>query len=110
MSTSSNGQFGEIGRGQRQLEWKGIDPYWERPFQPNTPQRPPLFWSQGATIISSLDTMHIMNLTAEYQQGMKWVNEKFNFKDLVEIFVNHSTIFQYFYNFFLFIGRAIFPR
>lgn len=37
----------------------------------------------GATIIDGLDTLFIMGLKDEYQEGRDWVAENFSFKNLV---------------------------
>lgn len=37
----------------------------------------------GATIVDGLDTLYIMDLKQEYQEGRDWVEQKFSFKNLV---------------------------
>lgn len=37
----------------------------------------------GATIVDGLDTLYIMDLKQEYQEGREWVEQKFSFKNLV---------------------------
>lgn len=40
----------------------------------------------GATIVDGLDTLYIMDLKQEYQEGRDWVEQKFSFKNLVNKF------------------------
>lgn len=37
----------------------------------------------GATIVDGLDTLYMMDLKQEYQEGRDWVEQKFSFKNLV---------------------------
>lgn len=37
----------------------------------------------GATIVDSLDTLYIMGLKDEYQEGREWIARKFSFKNMV---------------------------
>lgn len=37
----------------------------------------------GLTIIDSLDTLYIMNLNAEYEEGHDWVARHFTFRNVV---------------------------
>lgn len=37
----------------------------------------------GATIVDSLDTLYIMGLKEQYEEGRDWVARKFSFKNLV---------------------------
>lgn len=39
----------------------------------------------GATIVDGLDTLYIMNLKQQYQEGREWVQQKFSFKNMVRI-------------------------
>lgn len=39
----------------------------------------------GATIVDGLDTLYIMGLKEEYQEGREWVARKFSFKNMVNI-------------------------
>jgi mannosyl-oligosaccharide alpha-1,2-mannosidase len=39
----------------------------------------------GATIVDSLDTLHIMGLTTEYQAGRDWVAANLNFDTIVSV-------------------------
>jgi mannosyl-oligosaccharide alpha-1,2-mannosidase len=38
--------------------------------------------SMGATIVDSLDTLYIMNLTEEYKKGKDWVATSLNFDNV----------------------------
>jgi len=40
----------------------------------------------GATIIDAMDTLYIMGLHKEYEQGRDWVANEFNFENVVSIF------------------------
>lgn len=37
----------------------------------------------GATIVDSMDTLYIMGLEEEYQEGRKWISERFSFQNIV---------------------------
>ncbi len=37
----------------------------------------------GATIVDALDSLHIMELTTEYQKGRDWVEENLDFSIVV---------------------------
>lgn len=34
-----------------------------------------LFWDLGATIVTSMDTLFIMNLTQQYAEGRDWIEK-----------------------------------
>ena len=40
-------------------------------------------FSFGATIVDSLDTLYIMGLTKEFEDGRDWVAQNFTFKNVV---------------------------
>jgi len=44
----------------------------------------------GATIVDGLDTLYIMNLTEEYQQGRNWIHEHLDLTNVVSIYCLHS--------------------
>lgn len=44
----------------------------------------------GATIVDSLDTLYIMDLKEQYEEGRNWVARKFSFKNLVTLKCNHK--------------------
>lgn len=39
----------------------------------------------GATIVDSLDTLYIMGLKEQYEEGRDWVAQNFSFKNLVDL-------------------------
>lgn len=41
----------------------------------------------GMSIIDGLDTLYIMGLTDEYENGKKWVAESLTFDDKVSLFI-----------------------
>jgi mannosyl-oligosaccharide alpha-1,2-mannosidase len=45
----------------------------------------------GATIVDSLDTLYIMGLMDQYNEGREWVKTSFNFNDIV------NSIFFFFF-------------
>lgn len=42
----------------------------------------------GATIVDGLDTLYIMDLKQEYNEGREWVKQNFSFNNLVNIKTN----------------------
>ena len=46
----------------------------------------------GATIVDALDTLWIMGLTDEFNEGMKWVKEKFVFNSNADVSVFETVI------------------
>lgn len=46
----------------------------------------------GATIVDGLDTLYIMDLKQEYQEGRDWVAEKFSFKNLVSLTLTYFHV------------------
>lgn len=59
----------------------------------------------GATIIDGLDTLYIMGLKQEYQEGRDWVEQKFTFKNLVNIL--QKIQFEKFYHLNVNISTSI---
>lgn len=48
----------------------------------------------GATIVDALDTLYIMGLKDEYQEGREWILRKFSFKNLVSFFFMSTPFFN----------------
>lgn len=57
----------------------------------------------GATIVDGLDTLYIMDLKQEYQEGRDWIAEKFSFKNLVSLTLTYRSSFMCLVSTFIFI-------
>jgi len=90
---NENSGFSSSGRDWLNFMKDAWDDYarhaWEenelKPVSPQTGQSGGIFGDAkiGATIVDSLDTLHIMGLTQEYENGRAWVAENLNFDTIV---------------------------
>lgn len=49
-------------------------------------------WGMGLTLVDSLDTLHLMNLTAEFDEAVAWVGRHLRFTEQEEVNVFEATI------------------
>ena len=64
----------------------------------------------GATIVDGLDTLYIMGMMDEFNQGRKWVQENLNLTGVVnrviKLFLAQKTFLIFFF-FFLIVVRVV---
>lgn len=63
-----------------QVFWQGGNVKWIEGVS-EIPSKP---WSKGATIVTGLDTLFIMKLTAQFQEGLEWIQD--------HLYINNTDI------------------